>query len=102
MKTAQALDRNNLASGEAGDDLRRVGIQTRPACRTCHRLRVITPIARIGVFARTVRAQGKTGHRSEEHPSELPALMRIPYAVYCLKKKKNIIQKLMKRIRHVK
>src|SRR3546814_7936174 len=26
-------------------------------------------------------------HRSEEHPSELPSLMRIPYAVFCLKKK---------------
>src|SRR3546814_4002511 len=26
--------------------------------------------------------------RSEEHTSELPSLMRIPYAVFCLKKKK--------------
>src|SRR3546814_8891096 len=25
--------------------------------------------------------------RSEEHPSELPSLMRISYAVFCLKKK---------------
>src|SRR3546814_1612171 len=25
--------------------------------------------------------------RSEEHTSELPSLMRIPYAVFCLKKK---------------
>src|SRR3546814_5955277 len=25
--------------------------------------------------------------RSEEHPSELQSLMRIPYAVFCLKKK---------------
>src|SRR3546814_10898510 len=28
-------------------------------------------------------------HRSEEHPSELQSLMRIPYAVFCLKKKKK-------------
>src|SRR3546814_2278908 len=28
--------------------------------------------------------------RSEEHTSELPSLMRISYAVFCLKKKKNI------------
>src|SRR3546814_5348726 len=28
-------------------------------------------------------------HRSEEHTSELPSLMRISYAVFCLKKKKN-------------
>src|SRR3546814_9494475 len=29
--------------------------------------------------------------RSEEHTSELQSLMRISYAVFCLKKKKNII-----------
>src|SRR3546814_4694322 len=28
--------------------------------------------------------------RSEEHTSELPSLMRISYAVFCLKKKKTI------------
>src|SRR3546814_9808092 len=28
--------------------------------------------------------------RSEEHTSELQSLMRIPYAVFCLKKKKTI------------
>src|SRR3546814_4128268 len=32
-------------------------------------------------------AQG-LGHRSEEHTSELQSLMRISYAVFCLKKKK--------------
>src|SRR3546814_7596672 len=31
------------------------------------------------------------GGRSEEHTSELQSLMRISYAVFCLKKKKNII-----------
>src|SRR3546814_10343387 len=30
------------------------------------------------------------GLRSEEHTSELQSLMRISYAVFCLKKKKNI------------
>src|SRR3546814_10771497 len=30
----------------------------------------------------------KTGKRSEEHTSELQSLMRISYAVFCLKKKK--------------
>src|SRR3546814_7735280 len=28
-------------------------------------------------------------NRSEEHTSELQSLMRIPYAVFCLQKKKN-------------
>src|SRR3546814_8386697 len=31
-------------------------------------------------------------HRSEEHTSELQSLMRISYAVFCLKKKKNTTQ----------
>src|SRR3546814_7776772 len=31
--------------------------------------------------------------RSEEHTSELQSLMRISYAVFCLKKKKKSIQK---------
>src|SRR3546814_1764266 len=31
--------------------------------------------------------------RSEEHTSELQSLMRISYAVFCLKKKKNTKQK---------
>src|SRR3546814_1422270 len=33
--------------------------------------------------------QGKA-HRSEEHTSELQSLMRISYAVFCLKKTKSI------------
>src|SRR3546814_3294676 len=32
-----------------------------------------------------------TGARSEEHTSELQSLMRISYAVFCLKKKKKTI-----------
>src|SRR3546814_10104932 len=31
----------------------------------------------------------RDGRRSEEHTSELQSLMRISYAVFCLKKKKN-------------
>src|SRR3546814_3208274 len=34
-----------------------------------------------------VAAQDATGDRSEEHTSELQSLMRISYAVFCLKKK---------------
>src|SRR3546814_3157367 len=34
-----------------------------------------------------------TRQRSEEHTSELQSLMRISYAVFCLKKKKKIIDK---------
>src|SRR3546814_7621922 len=31
-----------------------------------------------------------SAHRSEEHTSELQSLMRISYAVFCLKKKKKL------------
>src|SRR3546814_1132220 len=34
--------------------------------------------------------------RSEEHTSELQSLMRISYAVFCLKKKKNTTETLYK------
>src|SRR3546814_4786110 len=37
---------------------------------------------------RVIRA-GAREARSEEHTSELQSLMRISYAVFCLKKKKN-------------
>src|SRR3546814_6663575 len=35
------------------------------------------------------RRSKRSSHRSEEHTSELQSLMRISYAVFCLKKKKN-------------
>src|SRR3546814_8841756 len=35
----------------------------------------------------------QTGQRSEEHTSELQSLMRISYAVFCLKKKKRNTKK---------
>src|SRR3546814_1808946 len=35
------------------------------------------------------RSVSETGGRSEEHTSELQSLMRISYAVFCLKKKKH-------------
>src|SRR3546814_4900549 len=38
--------------------------------------------------------------RSEEHTSELQSLMRISYAVFCLKKKKHIIKKTSHNIIH--
>src|SRR3546814_8086233 len=46
-----------------------------------------------GLVARADRGQGRDRRvecrRSEEHTSELQSLMRISYAVFCLKKKNN-------------
>src|SRR3546814_4534998 len=47
-----------------------------------------------------LRAEGLHGglsERSEEHTSELQSLMRISYAVFCLKKKKQHIRTHVKR-----
>src|SRR3546814_5107460 len=44
-------------------------------------------------IARRLKAKAKyydEARRSEEHTSELPSLMRISYAVFCLKKNTNI------------
>src|SRR3546814_1287746 len=43
-----------------------------------------------GVFVRGLHSTGELDpDRSEEHTSELQSLMRISYAVFCLKKKKT-------------
>src|SRR3546814_8189538 len=39
--------------------------------------------------------------RSEEHTSELQSLMRISYAVFCLKKKKTTIHLTKNTIKHI-
>src|SRR3546814_10051657 len=39
-------------------------------------------------------------HRSEEHTSELQSLMRISYAVFCLKKKNNKLKQNKKKQIH--
>src|SRR3546814_9239396 len=52
-----------------------------------------TPTGRITLMCvKKVQAWDHAGKRSEEHTSELQSLMRISYAVFCLKKKHyNII-----------
>src|SRR3546814_3665006 len=47
----------------------------------------LKPQGRDGNYQRY--AFGNGGARSEEHTSELQSLMRISYAVFCLKKKTN-------------
>src|SRR3546814_9227026 len=56
----------------------------------------------IGAATHAVIARAEAAadqHRSEEHTSELQSLMRISYAVFCLKKKKNTHRKIKKNIR---
>src|SRR3546814_8988623 len=39
--------------------------------------------------------------RSEEHTSELQSLMRISYAVFCLKKKKTLVREVTNKRKHI-
>src|SRR3546814_7574763 len=52
-----------------------------------------------GLRRRHGRHVGADRRRSEEHTSELPSLMRISYAVFCLKKKQTTSQ--LKRNIHI-
>src|SRR3546814_1883117 len=52
---------------------------------TAHRL--AHPLCRAGARHRQARPPEADSRRSEEHTSELQSLMRISYAVFCLKKK---------------
>src|SRR3546814_7349619 len=47
----------------------------------------IEPERRHGLLVRGVGDDARREERSEEHTSELQSLMRISYAVFCLKKK---------------
>src|SRR3546814_9468593 len=54
---------------------------------------VDTTLEKVIGFAAVLLGAGNAagGYRSEEHTSELQSLMRISYAVFCLKKKKSSI-----------
>src|SRR3546814_8389118 len=56
--------------------------------------RALSPLRRGGGRreGRPARAGVERRHRSEEHTSELQSLMRISYAVFCLKKKNKQTQ----------
>src|SRR3546814_3440536 len=59
--------------------------QRHPACR----IRDLCPADQLSDSAARHRAASLHAGRSEEHTSELQSLMRISYAVFCLKKKKK-------------
>src|SRR3546814_7143531 len=58
-------------------------------------VRATTRITTGRIVARATGGQARIdGRRSEEHTSELQSLMRISYAVFCLKKKKTQKRKI--------
>src|SRR3546814_13492583 len=56
---------------------------------TLFRSQVGIEVVAVEIFRRRSRASPSARERSEEHTSELQSLMRISYAVFCLKKKKK-------------
>src|SRR3546814_5918676 len=81
-------ERNDeLMTGELGDRwfALNFGYKTRPQCGA-----TISSTDAIASLMRTHPLEPETIERirSEEHTSELQSLMRISYAVFCLKKKK--------------
>src|SRR3546814_7865789 len=91
-----------VANKMAGDDrpaidlvernrLARIGVSSRRACLPGRDGRAaamgLAFVLHDSVLGKTAR--NRFAIRSEEHTSELQSLMRISYAVFCLKKKKN-------------
>src|SRR3546814_1251252 len=89
--------RRHHAPGRRGQPLDQVGLRlaigravaaqhfVEPDRRLVHRVRLLPAIPR----QPGLRLAVDEAPRSEEHTSELPSLMRISYAVFCLKKKTN-------------
>src|SRR3546814_2467139 len=74
------------------------GTDRRRACKHQH----LRGLRRHRTDARHVqeeREEGLTRPRSEEHTSELQSLMRISYAVFCLKKKNTHYNQTNKQLR---
>src|SRR3546814_6918777 len=69
---------------------RRAGRGPAEPPRALQRRAVASGGARQGAGPAPAGAGGRRLQRSEEHTSELQSLMRISYAVFCLKKKKTI------------
>src|SRR3546814_10465363 len=72
--------------GGAHGELAHAAVDVRPARAVDRgRRRLVADERRVGVDRQRLCPDG----RSEEHTSELQSLMRISYAVFCLKKKKQ-------------
>src|SRR3546814_7767154 len=100
-RSGRAIQNSVRAVSQAarGDGARGCGAEARRRCR-----------GRWCLFWRLCKADQSQGtpsrsspsrqSRSEEHTSELQSLMRISYAVFCLKKKKNAKPECTKNIRN--
>src|SRR3546814_4510185 len=106
QKTAYELRSSDWSSDVCSSDLR-----ARPAAGDQHHARRLRHRRGGGLRAAAAAAPARPAHRraarhplrSEEHTSELQSLMRISYAVFCLKKKRQsyIIERMSRPVEHV-
>src|SRR3546814_3175540 len=87
--------RENLLGGQIG------GIDLDRVVGLAHRRHGPSGVPRVPRLDLGTNALVYTGLRSEEHTSELQSLMRISYAVFCLKKKNNIPQYTTQYLLHI-
>src|SRR3546814_2140826 len=78
-------------AGEAQASLPALTAIVRRGMTAAHRKAAADRTARFAEDHATTLAQAHKAVRSEEHTSELQSLMRISYAVFCLKKKKMVV-----------
>src|SRR3546814_10899831 len=106
QKTAYEVRIGDWSSDVCSSDLAGHAVDHAPALDRRARRELVRPALNILVivdlqeFARVIdESLGERaipGPRSEEHTSELQSLMRISYAVFCLKKKKRSMKKKIK------
>src|SRR3546814_2454021 len=75
-----------IALGHVGDNSQEESHSASVEQNVAHGVQCVARSTRRGLLRLTV---GCFENRSEEHTSELQSLMRISYAVFCLKKKKK-------------
>src|SRR3546814_5251847 len=88
LKTQDRRDHVESAIQRVGNTALRIPVRFTPA-RDDRGIEGAQCVA--GIIIGKETAENGHGCRSEEHTSELQSLMRISYAVFCLKKKKNLI-----------
>src|SRR3546814_2499688 len=92
QKTAYEMRISDWSSDVCSSDLGKWGSAIRRQRARCARAVSAEqrPNGLVPAPAWTLPASRGKRKRSEEHTSELQSLMRISYAVFCLKKKKNL------------
>src|SRR3546814_2108203 len=86
-----------MVSDPVQDNLRKIIAARKKGARKTPKAKAAEPVEQAGnvvnimdALKRSIAAEQK---RSEEHTSELQSLMRISYAVFCLKKKTREVHK---------